>query len=176
MSRSPVSSLLLSVAAACSPVPDEVRHPEPVALLVRVSSIDSREELRRGSLIFADADSLVIADRRSEGIVAVRDHPGQVIEVYRGQKVSLSGTAKTAGKSAFLGLAVGLLSAASGAAVAEVLGVDLEVGEAIKSGVVLGTATGVGTGIVKGANEGEPVWHRVTVLQLRQQLCQCAHP
>lgn len=176
MSRSSVSALLLGVAAACSPLPDEVRHPEPNALLVRVSSAEPLVEVSRGSLIFADGDSLVIADRHSETIVAVRDRPDQVIEVYRGQKVTLPGTAKTAGRSGLLGMAAGLLSAATGAVVAEVLGVDVEVGEVIKTGLVIGAATGVGTGVTKGANEGEPVWHLVTVLQLRQQLCQCAHP
>jgi hypothetical protein len=176
MSRSSVSLLLLGLGAACSPLPDEVRHPEPNALLVRVSSAEPLVEVSRGSLIYADGDSLVIADRHSHGIVAVRDQPDQVIEVYRGQKATPAGTAKAAGKSGLLGLATGLLSAAAGAAVAEALGVDVEVGEVIKAGAVIGAATGVGAGITKGANEGEPVWHRVTVLQLRQQLCQCAHP
>jgi hypothetical protein len=133
-------------------------------------------EVHRGSLIFADADSLVIADRHSEGVVALRDRPDRAIEVYRGQRATIGGTARTAGKSALLGMAVGLLSAAAGAAVAEVVGADLDADEAIKSGVVLGAASGVGTGIVKGASEGDPVWHRVTVLQVRQQVCLCAHP
>ena len=176
MSWSRLSSPFLVVCVACSPVPDEVRHPEPEALLVRVSTIAPAEEVHRGSLIFADADSLVIADRHSNGTVAVRDTPERVIQIYRGQRVTVAGTAKTTGKSALLGMSVGLLSAAAGAAAGQLLGMDVDVSEALKAGVVAGAVAGVGTGMTRGANEGDPVWQQVTVLQVRQQLCRCPHP
>ena len=180
------ASLVLLSAAACSQVPDEIRHPEPTAILIRASdvlpcgssqcgSVRTRE-LHRGTLIFIDADSLVLADRISNGRVSVREESGRLIEVYRGQRVSSGSVAKSAARGGLLGLATGFLSAATGVVVAEALGLDGIAGESLRAGAVVGAASGVAGGILQGVREGDAVWQRITVSQLRQELCRCAHP
>jgi hypothetical protein len=49
-------------------------------------------------------------------------------------------------------------------------------GESIRAGSVVGAASGVASGILLGVREGDAVWQRTTVAQLRQELCRCAHP
>lgn len=177
---------LVLLAAACSQVPDEIRHPEPAAILIRVSGAlpcgstrcDSLKtgEVHRGTLIFIDADSLVLADRISNGRVSVREGSGRLIEIYRGQRVSSRSVATSTAKGGLLGLATGFLSAVAGVIVAKALGLDAFAGESLKAGAVLGAASGVAGGILQGVREGDAVWHRITVSQLRQELCRCADP
>lgn len=59
--------------------------------------------------------------------------------------------------------------------VAKVVGSDVDVGALVKTGAVVGSF-GAAAGAVQGYQEGEAVWGRVTVLQLRQELCCCPDP
>jgi hypothetical protein len=70
-----------------------------------------------------------------------------------------------------------VVSGLVGAGVSEMLGADVgDLGDWVAGSAASGAATGVVGGAIKAAQEGEPVWERVSVLQLRQQLCKCPNP
>ena len=176
-------SIVVLMLGACTQVPDQVRHPEPVVPLLRViaacdslaSCVGRGGVLHLGPVVFAETDSLVIADRVTGRHVAVRADGG-AIEVYRGQRVSGGSVLKQAGRNTAFGIATGAMAALAGAAVAKVVGFDVDAGELIKGSAVTGAMAGAIQGTVQGATEGEAVWERVTLLQLRQELCRCSHP
>lgn len=178
----------LSVAsAACSTVPMEVTHPEPVQIVLRVTSTPScgpgaecpREPgtLRyRGPLVFAEDDSLVMTDMTLGRRVTVRSGPGTRLEVYRGQKRTVGAVATGAGKGFLAGIAAGAAEGFIAGGLSRLVGVDVDVGDMVKSGVVIGGSTGALAGGAQGLAEGDAVWETVTLLQLRQQICKCADP
>ena len=176
-----VSSLL---AAGCaSSIPIEVRIPRPQEVLLQAWTFSTCLELarcpathRRGHLVFADTDSLVMFDNRAMERVAIRPGPGVILQVYRGQRSNPETTMKGATKGALQGAAAGLAEALLVGGLFKLLGGDVDMTEAMRSGVALGAGTGAFAGGLTAAQEGEAVWERLTLLQLRQHLCRCADP
>lgn len=168
-----IPAIILITPAACSMRPMEAANPRPVDLLLRVTAGTA---VREGSLIFADADSLVMFDRKSMTRNTVRPDSGVMFELYQGQRRSAEAVAKGAAKGAVVGAAVGVGEALATSLLGKILGWDIDVGEATRGGILLGTTIGAYSGGARGANEGEAVWERVTLLQIRQQLCRCATP
>lgn len=164
-------AFLLS-SAACSARPMETAQPRPSEALLRVNG-------RRGTLLFVDADSLVLFDMKAAKRVTVRPGASVVVELYRGQRSSASAIAKGAGKGALVGGAIGAGEGLLTVALAKLLGHfwgNVKVEDAVSTGAIIGVATGVVSGGKQAAKEGEPVWERVTLFQLRQELCRCANP
>jgi|KBSSwiStaDraftv2_1062776.scaffolds.fasta_scaffold11471_13 hypothetical protein len=168
-----IPPIMLLTQAACSMRPMEAANPRPVDMMLRVTS---GAAVREGSLIFADVDSLVMLDRKSIERITVRPDSGVVIELYQGQRRSAEAITKGAAKGAVVGAAVGVGEALATSLLGKVLGWDINVGDATRGGILLGTTIGAYSGGAKGANEGEAVWERVSLLQIRQQLCRCANP
>ena len=142
--------------------------------LLRVTA--EAQEPRTGTLIFADVDSLVMFDGKTMERVTVRPDSGVVLEVYQGQRRTAGAIGKGTVKGAAVGAAVGVGEAVAASLLGKVLGWDIDLGEAAKAGILLGTTFGAYSGGAQGAKEGEAVWERVTMLQLRQQLCRCPNP
>lgn len=173
------SSIVLLALAACSQVPDEIRLPRPVDILLRVSvPQDSVTALvtHRGTLIFVDADSVVLSDRRAGARAAVRPDSGMIMEIYRGQKVTGNSIAKGAAIGALFGFATGAAEGLVSGGVSKLFGGWADVGESIRIGASVGAGAGVVGGAIRGATEGDAAWERITLTQLRQELCRCAHP
>lgn len=171
-------TLALLVTGACSQVPIEAA-PTPVQVLLRARTGDAAEQRYAGPMVFAEADSVVMTDMRQGRRVTVRTGPDVVLEVYRGQKTSTGAIVNGAAKSALFGAMVGAAATLLGAGTSAVLGGGLGgmgLDEWLRGGAVPGIMSGVVAGAVKGAKEGEPVWEKVTVLQLRQLLCKCPNP
>ena len=172
------------LACGCaSSIPIEVRLPRPQEVLLQAWTFSTCLEParcpathRRGHLVFADQDSLVMFDNRAMERVAIRPGPGVVLQVYRGQRSDPRTTLKGAAKGAALGAAAGLAEALLVGGLFKLLGGDVDMSEAMRSGVALGAGTGALTGGITAAQEGEAVWERLTLLQLRQLLCRCADP
>jgi len=185
----PIAPAIFLTAAACSARPMETVMPRPVEVLLRVTTYATcLEEVRcdprtasarRGTLMFVDADSLVMFDLRAAKRVTVRPGASVQVELYRGQRNSARAIFKGAGQGALIGAAVGagegLLTVGLGKLLGNVWGY-VPVGDAVSTGVIMGAATGVVSGGGQAVKEGEPVWERVTLLQLRQALCRCANP
>jgi hypothetical protein len=169
-----ISSTILLTQVACSMRPMEAAMPRPTDFLLRVST--GAQPVREGTLIFADVDSLVMFDRKSTERVTVRPDSGVLLDLYQGQRRSADAVAKGAVKGAVVGVAVGVGEALATSLLGKILGWEVDLGEATKGGILLGTTIGGYSGGAKGANEGEAVWERVTLLQLRQQLCRCPNP
>lgn len=170
--RNAILTFLLLTSAACSARPMETAMPRPAEVLLRVDG-------RRGTLMFVDADSLVMFDMRATERVTVRPGEGVLLELYRGQRGSGAAIAKGVGKGALVGAAVGAGEGLLTVALAKLLGHfwgKVDVGDAMSTGAIIGVATGVVSGGKQAAKEGEPVWERVTLLQLRQEVCRCANP
>jgi hypothetical protein len=187
--RQLISSSILLASAACSTLPVETAMPHPTDVLLRVTVYASCLEgsacdpkgapARRGTLVFVDADSLVMFDMGKTERVTVRPGAGVLVELYRGQRRTAEAIAKGAGKGALVGAAVGAGEGLFTVALGKVLGSfwgEVDIGEAVKTGVMVGTAAGGLSGGRQSAKEGEPVWERVTLLQLRQGLCRCPNP
>ena len=184
----PIALLLAPVA--CTQLPSGVGVPQPVETLLRVTTFASclsnsgcdKAQVsgrRAGPLVFADRDSLVMTDLEVKARVTIRPGAGTLLEVYRGQGRTAGAAARGAGRGFLTGIATGLGEAVLSKALGEVVGGpwgDLDLGELAGGGVVLGGSGGALTGLLQGANEGEAVWERVSLLQLRQQLCHCASP
>lgn len=185
------SSILLAVAACVqSQVPVEVSVPRGEEVILRTTvqarcpagsdcERSSTAESRRGILVFADADSLVMTDMKAGQRVTVRPDSGVLLEVYRGQRRSAEAVAKAAGSGALEGAAVGAGEVLLVAGLSKILGLKWDgfsLGESLKGGIVIGGAVGALSGKNRGMKEGEAVWERVTLLQLRQQLCRCSQP
>ena len=168
----PITMLLAQ--AACSMRPMEAAMPRPTDFLLRVTV--GVQALREGTLIFADVDSLVMFDRKAMQRATVRPDSSVALELYQGQRQSAEAITNGAMKGAVVGVAVGVGEALATSLLGKILGWKIDVGEATKGGILLGTTIGAYTGGAKEANEGEAVWERVTLLQLRQQLCKCAKP
>jgi hypothetical protein len=180
---------LLLASAACSARPMETVMPRPVEVLLRVTTYATCLEetrcgprtasTRRGTLMFVDADSLVMFDMRAAKRVTVRPGAGVLVELYRGQRSSASAIVKGVGKGALIGAAVGagegLLTVGLGKLLGNVWGL-MPVSQVVSTGAIMGVATGVVGGGGQAVQEGEPVWERVTLLQLRQALCHCPNP
>jgi hypothetical protein len=181
---------LLLVSAACTVLPDGVGVPAPVETLLRVTVFASClsefdcggapiSARRAGPLVFADRDSLVMTDLKAGARVTIRPAAGTLLDVYRGQRRTAGAVAKGAGRGLLAGIGMGVGEALVTKGLGEIVGGDwgkLDLGDLLRTGVVIGGAGGVGAGAVQGAREGEVVWERVTLLQLRQQLCRCARP
>jgi len=99
-----------------------------------------------------------------------------LLELYRGQRPSAEAAAKGAAKGLLLGIAAGVGEGLLTAGLTKVVYGHGNLGESVKAGVILGGSSGALAGGIRGANEGESVWERVTVFQLRQQLCRCPDP
>jgi hypothetical protein len=182
----PVLSLL--AGAACLQKPAEVAFPRLAEIVLQATtfaecppdtSCDASQTatVRRGPLVFVDADSVVMVDVNAGEQVAVRPGPTVILEIYRGQKTSVNAIAKNAGKGALIG---GVVAAAATAAFGGIMkafhGGDGDLGKAIVEAGAHGAVTGAFTGGFKGAANGEAAWQRITILQLRQDLCRCARP
>jgi len=185
------SSLLLAVAACVqSQVPIEVSVPRSTEIILRTTALAAcppqsgcdwapSGEPRRGILVFADADSLVMTDTKAGQRVTVWPGAGVLLEVYRGQRRTAEAVVKAAGGGALEGAAVGAGEVLLVAGLSKILGLKWDgfsLGESVKTGIVIGGAVGALSGKNRGMKEGEAVWERVTLLQLRQQLCRCAEP
>lgn len=168
-----IPPIIMLTQGACSMRPMEAANPRPVDMLLRVTA---GAAVREGSLIFIDVDSLVMFDRKSMKRITVHPDSGVVLDLYQGQRRSADAVAKGAAKGAVVGAAVGVGEALATSLLGKVLGWEIDVGEATRSGILLGTAIGAYSGGARGANEGEAVWERVTLLQFRQQLCRCPNP
>ncbi len=184
------SASVLLASAACTPLPMETAMPRPAEVHLRVTvyatclegpaCIPTRAAgPLRGNLMFVDADSLVMFDMATAKRVTVRPGAGVLVELYRGQRRTMDATAKGAAKGALVGAAVGAGEGLFTVALGKVLGSfwgEVDIGEAVKTGVMVGTAAGGLSGGQQSAKEGEPVWERVTLYQLRQEICRCANP
>lgn len=185
------SSILLAVAACVqSQVPVEVSVPRPADVILRATVLapcpsDTGCERaavgkpRRGLLVFAEADSLVMTDMEAGQRVTVWPDSSLQLEIYRGQRRSAEAVAKAAGSGALEGAAVGAGEVLLVAGLSKLLGLDwggVSLGESVQTGIVIGGAVGALSGKNRGMKEGEAVWERVTLLQLRQLLCRCARP
>lgn len=53
---------------------------------------------------------------------------------------------------------------------------EVDVGNAVDAGLLTSAASGAAAGAYQGIIEGEAAWERVTLLQIRQQLCRCPNP
>ena len=133
----------------------------------------------RGNLMFVDADTLVMFDMATAKRATVRPGAGVLVELYRGQRRTAEAIAKGAGKGALVGAAVGagegLLTVGLGKLLGSFWG-DVDVGDAVSNGIIIGVGAGAVAGGQQAAKQGEPVWERVTLQQLRQELCRCANP
>ena len=169
------SALLLGLAA-CSQIPMGARSPAPEQILLRAEAGTPAARFA-GPLVFADGDSVVMTDMREGRRVTIRSGPGVILEVYRGQRSSSGAVAKGMGRGALFGLIVGVAAGLAGAGVSEILGGDTgDLSDWLVGSATSGVVTGAAGGAIAGAKEGEPVWERVTVPQLRQQLCKCPNP
>jgi len=188
--RQLIPTSILLASAACSMAPAETAMPRPAEVLLRVTTYaacldgtacapPSASRPLRGNLMFVDSDSLVMFDMATAKRATVRPGAGVLVELYRGQRRSFNATAKGAAKGALVGAAVGagegLLTVGLGKLLGSFWG-EIDVADAVKTGVVLGTAAGSIDGGQRAAKEGEPVWERVSLFQLRQELCRCANP
>jgi hypothetical protein len=128
-----------------------------------------------GTLIFLEADTLLMYDGDRLGRMAIPVAQIAKLEVYRGRKPSAAGAAKGAGLGAAFGALVG--AAAAGASAAIFGGIaDVDVGEMAARGAIQGAVGGALTGAAVGASVGSPVWQEVSVRQLREELCHCRIP
>jgi hypothetical protein len=176
-------------AAACvsTQIPVEATAPRPQEVILRATVLgpcpsgddcESRPVAakRRGILVFVDADSLVMTDLRAGQRVTLWPNSGVLLEVYRGQHRSLQaaveGAVLGAAKGAAAGAATGLLMGG----LAKMLGSDADLGDGVRGATVLGAGGGALGGANQALAEGKAVWERVTLLQLRQQMCRCADP
>jgi hypothetical protein len=188
--RQLIPTSILLTSAACSMVPAETAMPRPAEVLLRVTTYaacldgtacapPSASRPMRGNLMFVDSDSLVMFDMATAKRATVRPGAGVLVELYRGQRRSFNATAKGAAKGAMVGAAVGagegLLTVGLGKLLGSFWG-EVDAGEAVKTGFLVGTTAGGISGGQQAAKEGEPVWERVTLLQLRQEVCRCANP
>ncbi len=165
--------LLASTACVHSQIPVEASAPRSTEVILRVGGA------QRGILVFADTDSLVMTDMRAGERVTIRPGSDVLLEVYRGQRRTAEAVVKGAGKGFVEGAATGAAEVLLVAGLGKLLGLDLggmNLGESVKGGIVFGGAIGGLVGKNKGMQEGEAVWERVTLSQLRQQLCRCAYP
>jgi hypothetical protein len=165
--------LVLGLPSCVGNSPVETVVPKPAEMLLRVSAAGSSYE---GALIFTDTDSLVMFDKKSAHRVTVRPDSSAVLEVYQGQRRSADATAKGAAKGAAVGIAVGVGEALLTVGLSKLLGIPTSTEETVKGGVLVGATSGSLAGGLKGASEGDPVWEKVTLLQLRQQICKCPDP
>jgi hypothetical protein len=179
-----LAGALAIVIAGCAPnIPVEVRTPQPRDVLLQVWTHSTCLEIercpstrRRGSLVFADHDSLVMFDVVAMERVAIRPGPGVVLEVYRGQRTDERQVMNAVGKGALAGAAAGLGEAVLVGGILKLLGGDVDLTDAMRGGVAFGAGAGALSGALKAADEGVAVWERVSLLQLRQQLCRCPDP
>jgi hypothetical protein len=148
--------------------------PRPVDFLLRVTV--ASEAPVEGTMIFADIDSLVMFDRTRMQRVTVHPDSSVLLELYQGQQRTARAVVKGSAKGALVGAAVGVGEALASSLLGKILGWSIDVEEATKAGIFLGATTGAYAGGAKAANEGEAMWERVTLLQLRQQLCHCPEP
>ncbi|HEX7023277.1 MAG TPA: hypothetical protein VF187_00545 [Gemmatimonadales bacterium] len=148
--------------------------PRPIDFLLRVTA--GTEVLREGTMIFADVDSLVMFDRKHMERVTVRPDSGTMLELYQGQRRSGDATARGAARGAVIGAAVGLGEALLTVGLTKLLGGNPDLESTAKGGIITGAVSGSLAGGIKAAEEGEPVWERVTLLRIRQQLCKCPDP
>lgn len=165
--------LVLGLPGCVGNSPVETAVPKPAEMLLRISAAGSSYE---GTLIFTDTDSLVMFDRKSAQRVTVRPDSSVVLMVYQGQKRSADAAAKGAAKGAAAGIAAGVGEALLTVALSKILGIPVATEETVKGGILVGATSGSLAGGLKGASEGDPVWERVTLLQLRQQICKCPDP
>jgi hypothetical protein len=162
------------VSQACTSRPFEDSRPRPVDFLIRVTA--PTQAPRVGPLIFVERDSLVMFDRDASARVTVRPDSTVILELYQGQRRSADAVAKGTARGVAIGIAAGIGEALITGLLAKIVGWDVDMSDAVKTGVVLGGSSGALTGGAKGAEEGEAVWERVTLLQIRQQLCKCPNP
>ena len=121
----------------------------------------------RGDADLCRRDSLVMFDRNALERVTVRPGlrrdpravSGTAAERRRDRQGDRPGRRDRGGRGVGEALTAGLL--------AKIVGWDVDMSEAVKAGVVLGGSSGAFTGGAKGAEEGEAVWERVTLLQIR---------
>lgn len=173
-------------AAACatSQVPVEVSAARSDEILLRVSTCATGGQcesgglsgIHRGLLVFADADSLVMTDVKESKRVTIRPDSGVVVEMYRGQVRSAAATVEGAASGALNGAVAGAGEGLLVGGLSKILGFDVDVASSIKTGLIGGTAAGVLNGANAAIAEGKAVWERVTMLELRQQVCRCPNP
>ncbi len=150
--------------------------PRPAAVVLRMTAPDS--VTRKGSLVLADGDSLVLYDLEAKQRFVVRAASGMDLDIYRGQQGSLKATAKSAGKGALIGAGIGAVAGGLLGLVANTSSYweDVNLAGSIAKGAAAGAVEGASVGAFQGALQGEAVWERITLLQLRQELCRCANP
>ncbi len=177
----PARSLPLVAAAflASGCVVTNPSPPAPAGTVVRVSEYPTPPaptELPRvfqGTLIYLDADTLLLHDSQSWKHVAVPVTRIAKLEVWRGRRPTAGSVAKGVGIGALTGALAGALAGAAAEAIFGGLDGDHDIGEAAARGGVEGAIQGGIAGGVVGAAIGSTVWQEVTVLQLRQELCNC---
>jgi hypothetical protein len=167
--------VLLLAAPACM-MNQLGRGPPPATLVLRVIASDST--FRIGGLVLADGDSLVLYDLKKKARFAIYEQAGLLLDVYRGQGEGGKAAAEGAGNGALLGAGLGALA---GGFFGVVVGSDswwgdFDVAKLIAAGAVAGALDGAATGALQGAAQGKPVWERITMRQLMQELCRCTEP
>lgn len=170
-----VPTVLLLAPSACL-MQQRGSGPRPAAVVLRVIAADSSSRI--GSLVLADGDSLVLYDLKAKTRFVLREEPGVRLDLYRGQGESGKAAAQAAAKGGLLGAGLGALA---GGLFGVVVGSDawwsdVDLGKMIAAGTLAGAVDGAATGALGGAVQGRPVWERITLRQLRQQLCHCAEP
>lgn len=170
-----VPAILLLAPSACA-LQQLGRGPRPAAVVLRVIASDSA--VRIGSLVLAEGDSLVLYDLKAKTRFVMREEPGVLLDLYRGQGESGKAAREGAGKGALLGAGLGALA---GGLFGVIVGSDswwgdVDVGALVAAGALSGAVDGAVTGGVQGAVQGKALWERITLRQLRQELCHCAEP
>jgi hypothetical protein len=168
-------TFILLATSACLMQPMRT-GPPPASVVLRVIMADS--SFRIGGLVLADGDSLVLYDLKAKKRFVMREEPGVRLDLYRGQGGTGKAAAEGAGKGALLGAGLGALA---GGLFGMALGSnswwgDIDVGGMVAAGALVGAKEGVTTGAIEGAAQGKARWERVTLRQLRQELCHCAEP
>ena len=168
------STVLLSTACVVS-------HPHPGAypqgVQVRVSSAEAGPLPLEGTLIFLEADTLKLFDKRTSAAVLVPTSSITRLEVFRGRKGSVGSTAKGAGIGAAAGAALGAaIGLTTEALFGGMFGSDRDYGEAVGQAAAYGAVEGAFVGATVGATVGDAMWREVTVHDLREELCHCRIP
>lgn len=185
-SASSVIPICLLAGTACLQKPAEVAHPQPADIVLQITTVPgclqealcdgNLASVRRGRLVFVDGDSVVMVDVTAGEQVVVREGPDVSLAIYRGQKVTPGAVAKSTGKGAVIGGLLGLAAGVATAGIGQMVWGNVDVGKTVAEAGVQGVVLGAMAGGMQGATQGEAAWQRITLLQLRQELCRCAWP
>ena len=178
----------LAVSTSACLVSNPYPAPIPQSVHVRVTADVSCQETRAcinwpvtqsltGILIYVDGDTVSLYSQERAGRVGIPTWAISKIEVERGRKATAGAVAKGAGLGAIAGAALGAAAGATGEAIfGGIFGKKRNYGQAVGESAAEGLVTGAFAGAAVGAAVGEPVWHEVTVHQLREEICHCRIP